>query len=453
MIILLSFICLFGLESYGQKTTSFSYTGIERLPIKNASPEQLHAYLLNHGYPFASITLSEVVDSNHTVWEIHQGPLVSFDSLIEKQSLVHYKTLCRLLHLSPGEAFSQKEIEIIPLRLQKIPGVKSCGNLELFVESSSFSLAPCLTKAKSNRVEALIGINNNAVTGKPNLTGNLDLKLENIAHLAETFELNWKRPYPNSQSFYLAFSSPFTFGLPIGFAAQFQSFLKDSTFATGNFNFQLLTAATAQEGLVLYTQRTSATSFQSLANYGNTKAQLYGLKQSNTWIKNKAQFYSTFDLAYGNRIIEENGSNATKKVTKFSGSVQYKSRWNSRWFLNLNSTFQHIQSDSLFTNELIRLGGTQSLRGFMDESIYTSSYLLHSGNLGLNLGPDFQVYALFDYASLYKPTRQNLVNPGVGVKLIQGNSAVNLTYAIGNMDQSGIQFRNGRIGVSLVSSF
>jgi hypothetical protein len=69
------------------------------------------------------------------------------------------------------------------------------------------------------------------------------------------------------------------------------------------------------------------------------------------------------------------------------------------------------------------------------------------------MGPEFQVYALADFASILKPTRKNLYNPGLGIKLIQGNNAVNLTYAIGNLDDSGIQFRNGRVGVSLVSSF
>ena len=42
------------------------------------------------------------------------------------------------------------------MRIQKIPGVKACGNFDLFVESSTFTVAPCLTKAKSNQIEVAL---------------------------------------------------------------------------------------------------------------------------------------------------------------------------------------------------------------------------------------------------------------------------------------------------------
>lgn len=453
LFILMGFALLFGLESYGQSHPQFSYSGITELPLKKPSPSELHSYYLNHGYPYATVTLSEVIDSSHTVWEVNTGPFVTLDSLICKSALVHYKTLCRLAHFSPGDAFSERAIAKTPKNLQKIPGIQLCGSPTYYLEGKTFSFEQCLSKQKSNRVEALIGINNNPLTGKTNLTGNLDLKLENLAHLAESFELNWKRPYPNSQSFNIKLTSPFTLGLPVGFATQFQSFLKDSTFATGNFNFQLLTGATSNEGLVLYVQRNTATTFQNSANYGNTKAKLYGAKQSFAFELRRYKFQTTLDLAHGSRIIAEDNRSSAHQLTKVNAALQCASNWKSRYFVQWQSTFSHIQSDSLFTNELMRLGGTQSLRGFMDESIYTSSYSFNSINAGIQVGQDFQVFALFDYAMLFKPTRKNYYNPGLGIKLIQGNSAVNLTYAIGNLDGSTLAIRNGRVGVSLVSSF
>lgn len=453
LFILLGFLMLFSLESYGQNSISYSYSGIADLPLRKPTPSELHTYYLNHGYPYATVTLAQVIDSSHTVWEVNTGPRVTLDSLICKSALVHYKTLCRLAHFSPGEAFSERAIAKTTRNLQKIPGIQLCGSPTYYLEGTTFSFEQCLSKLKSNRIEALIGINNNPLTGKTNLTGNLDLKLENMAHLAESFELNWKRPYPNSQSFNIKLAAPFTLGLPVGFATQFQSFLKDSTFATGNFNFQMLTGANANEGLVLYVQRNTATSFQSSSVFGNTKAKMYGAKQSFNLESQRYKWNATLDLAHGNRIIDGESTGVTRSLTKINAALQCTSNWKSRYFIQWQSSFSHLQSDSLFTNELMRLGGMQSLRGFMDESVYTSSYSLHCINAGIKLGPDFQLYALFDYATLFKPERKNYYNPGLGIKLNQGNSAVNLTYAIGNLDGSALQVRNGRVGVSLVSSF
>lgn len=330
-IILLAFYVLITLESYGQtRLPAYSYVGVTELPIRKPSPNELLTYYVNHGHPFASITLSEVIDSTHTQWEVYLGPQVFFDSLAVSQSLIHYKTLCRLTHLMPGDEFSEKKITALRDRIAKIPGVTSCSDIKVHFNENKYTMDLCLNKKKSNRVEALIGINNNASTGKTNLTGNLDLKLENIAHLAETFELNWKRPYPNSQSLNVKFASPFTLGLPLGFAAQFQSFLKDSTFATGNFNFQLLTGATSNEGLVLYIQRNSATAFHSNQSYGNTKAQLYGAKQNFQFNTKSYLFNSLVDLAYGTRLVEDQDASKTKSITKINVSLTCSSNWKSR---------------------------------------------------------------------------------------------------------------------------
>ena len=110
-------------------------------------------------------------------------------------------------------------------------------------------------------------------------------------------------------------------------------------------------------------------------------------------------------------------------------------------------------SDSLFNNEIARLGGTKNLRGFIEESIYASQYALANCDVGIDLGADIQSFLFADFARVNLPIQKSYYDAGIGFRFQQDNGAVSLTYGVGNIENSRLQIKNGRVGITFTSRF
>jgi hemolysin activation/secretion protein len=95
---------------------------------------------------------------------------------------------------------------------------------------------------------------------------------------------------------------------------------------------------------------------------------------------------------------------------------------------------------------LFRLGGSQSIRGFDEESIYASSYLLTSAELRLSLDNATQWFVFFDKL-MYKSFiyTDNPWGIGVGAELNTGAGLFFISYALGSQFNQSLEFRNSKI--------
>ena len=117
--------------------------------------------------------------------------------------------------------------------------------------------------------------------------------------------------------------------------------------------------------------------------------------------------------------------------------------------LEINATF----SDSLFNNEITRLGGTKNLRAFIEESIYASQYAMFNGDFGIALGSDIQAFVFGDIAHIQAPSIKTYYDTGIGFRFQQENGSVSITYGVGNIENNGLQLKNGRVGITFSSRF
>jgi hypothetical protein len=442
--------------AWGQIThVTHSYKGITLSYPKNKNPEELLSWLNNHGYPFAQIELDTLyLDQNpqEFIWNVAMEKFVVLDTVITSQALFNKKILYRCINYQLGQAYSEEKIKASVSALNNISFLKPNAQSSVRLHKESFSLIVKTERKKNNLIAALIALQPLPNSTTSVLTGNIDLELSNALKQAEILELHWKRPQPKSQSFAFKLGSPFTLGLPLGFQFDFNSFLRDSTFSSTDLSLRLITKMNDMNGFSAAVNRSTNTHFQTSALYGNTTNKSYSLR----YAKNKSESNSINFLLEGlagTRTIQYESSTSQKKIFSARAQVWSKRNMGRTLFTNVNLELNALFSDSLFSNEIVRLGGTKNLRAFLEESIYASQYAMMNIEFGTSLGSDIQTFAFSDVAIIHQPLPQTYYDAGIGLRFQQENGSVSITYGVGNIENNGLQLKNGRVGITFSSRF
>ena len=91
--------------------------------------------------------------------------------------------------------------------------------------------------------------------------------------------------------------------------------------------------------------------------------------------------------------------NNESHLNKFKLELFKKFNFSSRFKLQSSFVREKINSKNLVNNELIRFGGSESIRGFDDNSIFADGYTLLATNLNFYLNDTIYIYGIFDLAN------------------------------------------------------
>ncbi|MBK7818566.1 MAG: hypothetical protein IPJ60_14270 [Sphingobacteriaceae bacterium] len=256
-----------------------------------------------------------------------------------------------------------------------------------------------MDKKRATQLDGIIGVQPNANTGKTILTGDIKIKLLNeILHNGETFDLEWRRLQSQTVDFKGKMIYPYMFGSSFGSDYAIKIYKRDTSFIDINNDLGLQYYVSGLNYIKLSVKKRTSNiiSTYGLANvtalpdYADVTTQLNGF----------GVFYENLDYKFNPRngiSIQMNASAGNKKVRKNPkindiaynnvtlSSTQYMYDANISGYMHLsknNVLKLGLQSASifgdapLFTNELIRIGGLRTLRGFDEESIFTSFYTI-----------------------------------------------------------------------------
>ena len=115
-------------------------------------------------------------------------------------------------------------------------------------------------------------------------------------------------------------------------------------------------------------------------------------------------------------------------------------------------------NDNLFENELTRIGGYQNLRGFDEESIFVSSYLIANLELRYLIDQRSNVFLFTDFAwtekNISNKYQQNSYNSlGFGTNLSLNNGLLTIVYGLGREVGKNFIIRTGKIHLGFTSYF
>ena len=462
--------------------------------------DRIVTYFENNGYPFAAVKLDSILIENGRVTAalvLNKNKLITIDTmLIFGDPNISERFLFNYLGIHPGDLYNESLIRSISSRINDLPYLQETKpfNITFIGEGARINLF--LQSKQASNFNFILGLlpNNEQVNQKLLLTGEANLNLVNPFGTGKSLLLEWRGLRPRSPELNARFVYPYFLGMPVGIDARLNIYKNDTFYInilqelgvqylfSGNnyikaFVRRKVTNLISVDTLKIITSKR----LPSNIDVSNTH---YGLEyhfERYNYRRNPTKgFAITVNGSAGNRIIKPN--NKIVNLTNPSDTgFSYRSLYDSLKLKALNfqgsyliekffpigsrSTFRPalnggaIISDQIFENELFRIGGINTLRGFDEEALRASIYhiLILEYRYLLNQNSYFNLFAngANVQAKLSQGTQEYWpIGLGAGLAFDTKAGMFAVSYALGKLNPSEtIQFRNAKIHFGYIGYF
>ncbi|PIQ21628.1 MAG: hypothetical protein COW65_07945 [Cytophagales bacterium CG18_big_fil_WC_8_21_14_2_50_42_9] len=442
----------------------------------------------NNGYPFATIRLDSVQINNGEiagVVHLDKDNLFLFDTLhIEGSSRTTTRFLSKYLQIYPGQPYSQQKVARVNQLLQQLPYVKVVQPLQVqFTENKAY-LYLFIDEKKANQLDGIVGFLPNPNTQASNrkflINGEVNLQIRNIRGSGKQLGLQWRKVQQASQTLDAHYLHPNILGSPFELGLTFNLYKQDSTFLTLRPRAQLSYYTTNGNKVSFFSEARSSRlllSTPSILNQKDTLAdsryQAYGINFQRQTLDDlffpHRGYLADVQLAVGNKTILRNPAfEAAYYDTIRLKSTQLTGAWQLANYFKLakNSVLlTRLQGEMLFNpnmyrNDLFRLGGLTSLRGFSDFVFYASAYAVGTLEYRLYTAADSYVLLFYDQGYYRRDLRQDHTQQypfglGGGISFSTGAGIFQFIYSVGRSKEINqpISLNFSRIHFGIVSRF
>lgn len=453
---------------------NFSYNRFLKLKRKTVK------YYENNGYPFAEVHLDSLRYTNNTFFGkfiINKNNYIVFDSLINKgNAKISNKFLEGYLSIKKNKAYSEKQISQIDNKLKKLPylNIKE-GFKQHFTDKVSTTYIFADNK-KANQFNGILGIlPNNQTNGKLLLTGEISLLMANAFTYGEKIAFEWKKLSEKSQDLKAKAEIKHIYGSPIGFDEKFNIQKIDTSYLLLNNKSGLQFIFKNNTFIKLFYETKSS----SLLSTNNPLISINDINNYNSKMGGTGFYIENFDYIFNpqkgyfidlNISIGKNQktfNNSTQNLTKFEGEVeiQYFIKMTDLTSIKLRniSGFMNNMISSNFTNvfynnEMFRLGGLNTIRGFDQESILCSNYSIANIEYRLIFDKNSALYAFYDIGYYEKNNPTEFINDkpmgfGFGIDFETRAGIFTVNYALGKQFNNPVEFRSAKIHFGLINRF
>ncbi|MBI4647742.1 MAG: BamA/TamA family outer membrane protein, partial [Bacteroidia bacterium] len=467
-----------GLKPEYFTTTDFNY---EKIVL---AQEKILKYYENHGYPFARVRLDSIRIYDNLIYaDCVAEPFSIFrlDSLdITGKSKISLYYLYKYLNLNLGELYCEQKLSGIDNKLKELPFIKETKPYEILFEPEKFKLYLYLENKKANQFYGILGVMpNKENTGKLLLTGELKLLLLNSFNRGEEISVKWERLETQTQKLDVGADYPFIFHSPLGIDINFNMYWKDTTYFTINTitgikyilqgtNYVKAFADYKNSSLI------STAGFENLTvipQYADVSSLLYGF----------GYYFEKLDYKYNPKtgiIFQSAVREKKKKVRKNSEipenlynnidmvSTQTSATLSLSTFIPLfrkmtvmlKSYSAHISNSNLFENELFKIGGFNTLRGFDEETISASSFSILTLEYRYLFEQNSNVSIFFNGSWYEKKLPSHYISDipygfGIGLNLFTKAGIFSIGYALGKQFDNPVEIRAAKIYFGYLNRF
>lgn len=429
------------------------YLFIDVKQFKNFINE-LNNYYSSLGFPFNYIKLKPKHVKKDTLissLEIKTNSPRKVDNVIIKgyKSFPRnfIKNYLKINKSKPANLVALKKIDTLLNELD-FASIRSASKL-LFTDTKS-ELYLNLKKQNMNEFDGFIGFTNKEK--KIELSGNLKIQLKNNFNYGESMSIRYVNDESEQETFETNISAPYIFSLPMQLNYNLNYFRKDSSFSN-TYQFLKLDYIINNKlkSGIEYDFRKS-NSIKEIINQEDYESKFIGISlQNQKYTRRKRggelSYLVTSKLKLGNRIAENTSS---KQLIFEAYAIK-------NFFINDNNIqarvkINHLSSKNYLENELFRIGGVNTIRGFEENSILTNSIFLLNLEYHHGLNEEFSVYPLIDLMHTTNKTQrttENLYALGLGLKIKKTNYRLDLNYAVGGVFNNKNQNLKGKISIIL----
>lgn len=409
----------------------------------------------NDGFPFVKVKIAHLNKNANKVEadiEIVMGKQYKIDKIIVKGYENFPPTFIKnKLQLYENQVFNKSKIENISTILRGLSFVSEIKKPEILFTKDSTYLYLFFQKENSNAIDGIIGFSNSETYKGIELNGYFDLKLNNVFNKGEQIALNWRSDGHQSQSLETFVELPYLFKTPLVLNYELLMYKKDSTF----FNFS------NKLNLGYFFMQNHQIGFE----WDKFSSQLLTSYHSNNSVNFSSHFYGIFyqyvlrnpSKLFPHKFMLKNNfltgkRNGTKQINAHA-EIALLFKLNPRQMISLRNETAVLVSDDYFENELFRIGGIQSVRGFQERSLLAKRYTYI--NIGYHFLTDENSYfsLMSDYGQINADYLKQIYSIGVGYKYGADFGNFHLQYFIGNSSDAPFSIKNSFLHLNFSQKF
>ncbi len=360
--------------------------------------------------------------------------------------------------INQNTVFNLDKLTKISNQIKALPFVSEFKTPEVLFTNDSTYVYLYLKKEKSNKFDGLIGFSSSEENSSLQFNGYLDLALTNIFNGGENILLNWKNNGNDKQLFNFNVEIPYLFNSSLTPKIGLNIYKQDSTFINtrGTIGIDYSLNYKNSIGISYISESSTNLLNNPITNLNTYSTNLYGVNYDYRILNNSllypVKFNTNLTLYTGNRKTD----NTITTQTQVNLGAYYLWSLNFKNYLYIESNNAILISDNFLTNELFRIGGVNSIRGFNEESIFASTYNIVNIEYRYSTNISSYLYTISDFGrleNLLENFEQNLYSLGLGYAFNTKLGLLNLSYAIGKLDKLPFDFNNSRFHIKILSFF
>lgn len=430
--------------------------------IRNLADAAL-TYAENSGFPFASLRFdSAAIDEEKISAALvyQEGPYIVFDSLKASPSdQFRGSFIGAYLGIFPGAPFDQRLVDQVDKKLSGLPYLRLTKR-ELSFQNQEATVSLDLEPVKANQFEGFAGLSQEGDNGMQ-LTGQIDLSLQNLFKSGKWAAFQWRKLRPASQLLDVRYHHPRLFASPFDFALQINLMKEDSSFLNRSISLSLSYNLNSRIAVSFLTDRRFSNSVSESGgeDFPNMKWSTYG---AGFRFNNLGDYFHPRDgqLFFIKGLV----GNKTYSDPAYSNQkgLQYSVEGGVEWYFPLLSrvTIVHkveggfIGGGSLFPGDLFRLGGMKSLRGFEENEFFADLYAASKLEGRYFLEEKSYIMAFYDQGFARMPGVRNFpAGIGAGIALNVKSGFLTLAYAAGWQEGRSLSFNHSKLHVGFETIF
>jgi outer membrane protein assembly factor BamA len=427
---------------------------------------QLLEYYDNTGYPFAEINIdSLIIEPNYVSGNLKINPnrKFYFDTIYIKGKLkISPKLIYKNIGIKPGDVFSGENLRKVDENIQKLSFATLMKPSELEFFPGKVDLYLYLKKQKSNFFSGILGFASNENTNQLKLTGNIRLDLNNSFRIGENIALRWESYADSSQYLFTQLKFPYLFFVPLGFATDFELDKTTMDYLNLNYSFAFIYDFSFGNGISMFYRRRQSflINNDTTSSFGNTDNSVWGMKVSidntNRLFVPQRGYKISLSTAYGSRETEQNS-----KLNIFEADFYAAYYWFVSNYFNVlmsNVSAGIFNDEGFYENEMYKLGGILTVRGFDEKSLLASAYSIFTIEPRFFIGKYsflsvFADYVYFNTKGIAVQTSNSGIGLGAGFNMDTKAGVFSINFAVGSLNGQPFQLSNTKIHVGYIARF
>lgn len=437
----------------------------------------------NSGYPFVQIQLNDIEykeDRINASLFVDKKAMVTIDSVIVKgNSKINSSYVYNYLNIKPGDIYNESILNKIENRIKELNFIDLEKETQIYFRQNKARVYLYLKDRKVSTVDGILGMQSDRESGKVSLTGEVKLFLSNSFSRGERLNFHWKQPRKLTQNLEVDLVYPYLFSSPFGVNAELEIYKHDTSYLDLEqlIGIQYIFSGNNYlEAFVMY-KNSSLLSTENFSNltqlpdFADISSTNYGLKLNVEKLDYKFNprkgWIADISFSVGAKSIEKNSRlNEALYDSLLLKSNQYQANIKANYFiniykrnvLNLGINSAMLIGDNIFSNQLFRIGGLNSIRGFDEESILASTYAILNFEYRYLLEEN-AYFLLFVNGAFYElEARGNYIKDtpvgfGAGIAFETKLGIFNLNYALGQQFDNPIFFGNAKLHFGIVNYF